>query len=233
MKNGLILEDLADAQQWLLSVLESSFPGMVIEVVSSVSEATEKLQSYKPDIALVDLNLPDGSGVSVLQNLNKNHADCVAVVTTTYDDDESLFSALCAGAQGYLLKEQKKEILIDALKGISEGRPALSPQISMRILDFFASGSASKPAQTEPTEPTEPMNPAEQDSYQLVDKLTRRETDVLKEIARGSSTKKTAEVLNVSFNTVASHIKSIYAKLNISSRAEVVHEAIRLGINNH
>lgn len=221
MKYGLILEDLVDAQHWLLSVLENSYPGMLIEVVSTVAEATEKLLVYKPDIALIDLNLPDGSGVEVLQKLNQNYADCIAVVTTIYDDDESLFSALRAGAQGYLLKEQKKELLIDALKGIQDGRPPLSPQISMRILDYFASAAANKPVI------------AEQTAAPLVDKLTKRETDVLKEIARGSSTKKTAAVLNVSFNTVASHIKSIYAKLNISSRAEVVHEAMRLGINDN
>ncbi|MDH5394413.1 MAG: response regulator transcription factor [Gammaproteobacteria bacterium] len=221
MKSGLILEDLADAQQWLFSVLESSFPGINIEVVSTVAEAKQRLLTVNPDIALVDLNLPDGSGVSVLQCLAASHANCVAVVTTIYDDDDSLFSALCAGAQGYLLKEQKKESLIVALKGISQGIPPLSPQISMRILDFFASGTAIK------------LAPIEQHNIPMADRLTKRETEVLKEIAKGSSTKKTAAALNVSFNTVASHIKSIYAKLNISSRAEVVHEAIRLGIEHH
>ena len=220
MKTGFILEDLADAQLWLSQVLESSFPGILIEVAASIAEAKEKLATLKPDVALIDLNLPDGSGVTVLQCLAENHPHCVPVVTTIYDDDDSLFSALCAGAQGYLLKEQRKELLIEALKGINEGRPPLSPQISMRILDFFASG---KKANTPVSEESE---------SDLINQLTRREKEVLKEIAKGSSTKETAVVLSVSSHTVASHIKSIYSKLNISSRAEVVHEAIRLGIQD-
>lgn len=108
MKKALILEDLKDAQKWLCQVLESSFPGVNIEVVETLLEAEEKLKLYEPDVALIDLKLPDGSGRTILQLLSNKYPQCISVVTTIYDDDDNLFSALCAGAKGYLLKEQKK-----------------------------------------------------------------------------------------------------------------------------
>ena len=217
MKTGLILEDLKDAQKWLFQVLESSFPGINIETAETIEEAEEILTTLKPDIALIDLNLPDGSGVSILQLIANKYQDCISVVTTIYDDDDALFSALCAGAQGYLLKEQKKDKLIAALKGISEGAPALSPQISTRILDYFSSS------------PRE-MKPLTTGDEKVIEQLTQREKEVLKILTKGSSTKKAAEELNISYHTVASHIKSIYSKLGISTRAEAVKEALRLGM---
>ena len=218
MKKGLILEDLKDAQTWLFKVLESSFPGISIEMVETIEEAEKILTTFKPDIALIDLNLPDGSGTSILQLITNEIPECISVVTTIYDDDDALFSALCAGARGYLLKEQRKDKLVEALKGIGEGIPALSPQISIRILDYFSSSPDKK----------KPL--ATSDDNKLVEQLTRREKEVLKILAKGSSTKETASELSVSYHTVVSHIKNIYSKLSISSRAEAVQEAFRLGV---
>lgn len=217
MKVGLILEDLKDAQKWLFQVLESSFPGINIEIAETIEEAEEILTTLKPDIALIDLNLPDGSGVSILQLIANIHQDCISVVTTIYDDDDALFSALSAGAQGYLLKEEKKDKLIAALKGISEGAPALSPQISTRILNYFSSSPGE-------------INPLSTADENAIEQLTQREKEVLKILTKGSSTKKVAEELNISYHTVASHIKNIYSKLSISTRAEAVKEAFRLGV---
>lgn len=108
--------------------------------------------------------------------------------------------------------------MITALKGISDGKPALSPQISARILDYFSSSKMIK------------NRKVAEDKNELAEQLTRREKDVLEKLAKGLSSQQAADELFVSYHTVASHIKSIYSKLNISSRAEVAQEAYRLGL---
>ena len=222
MKKGFILEDLKDAQAWLSESLSKSFPGINIVIAESIEEAKEILTSYRPDLALIDLSLPDGSGITILNFLSTEQPECIPVVTTIYDDDESLFAALCAGAQGYLLKEQRKHELVSALQGITEGMPALSPKISIRILDYFKSTSNNKIQSV--------MDKSVTDKEELSEQLTQRETDVLGVLAKGLSSKEAASELNISYHTVVSHIKNIYSKLNISSRAEITQEAIRLGM---
>ncbi|MDH5471921.1 MAG: response regulator transcription factor [Gammaproteobacteria bacterium] len=211
---GLILEDNNDARQYLYDVLESSFPGVMIEMVSSIEEASHFLDRAQPDIALIDLNLPDGSGVEILNRLSHEGFDCISVVTTIYDDDSHLFSALRAGAQGYLLKEQRRELLIEALQGITEGKPALTPKIALKILDHFSN--------SEEPEADIVQKPAEDD-------LSKREIQVLRMIAKGHSVKLVAKELNISHHTVASHIKNVYSKLGISNRAEATQKAVQLG----
>ncbi|MCW8854817.1 MAG: response regulator transcription factor [Gammaproteobacteria bacterium] len=212
---GLILEDNNDAQQYLYKVLESSFPGVMIDMVSSVEEASQFLDGAQPDIALIDLNLPDGSGVEILNKLSNKEFNCISVVTTIYDDDHHLFSALRAGAQGYLLKEQRRELLIEALQGITEGKPALTPKIALKILDHFS--KVEEPEAGIAQEPDE-------------DVLSKREIQVLKMISQGHSVKLAAKELNISHHTVASHIKKVYSKLGISNRAEATQKAVQLGL---
>jgi len=215
IKTGFILEDNKDAQQYLHEVLESSFPGITIDVASSLEEANKLLKGIQPGIALVDLNLPDGSGVELLKRLSSELPDCISVVTTIYDDDNHLFSALRAGAQGYLLKEQRRELLIEALQGVIEGKPALNPRIALKILTHFSDNEESTPA----------IRTSVDDGL-----LTKREKQVLKLIAKGYSVKNVASEMNISHHTVASHIKNIYSKLDISSRAEAAQKAVQLGI---
>ena len=212
---GLILEDNHDAQQYLYKVLKSSFPGVIIDMASSVEEASQFLESAQPDIALIDLNLPDGSGVEILNKLSSEEFNCISVVTTIYDDDHHLFSALRAGAQGYLLKEQRRELLIEALQGIIEGKPALTPKIALKILDHFSNNEEPETDLTQ--KPDE-------------DALSKREAQVLKMIAKGHSVKLAAKELNISHHTVASHIKNVYSKLGISNRAEATQKAVQLGL---
>jgi len=215
MKTGFILDGLKDDQTCLFQVLESSHPGINITVATTIEGAEKKLMTLKPDIALIDIHLSDGAGVSILELISKKYPCCISVVITIYDDDDSLFSALRAGAQGYLLKQQKKDELVKALQGINAGKPALSPQISNIILDYFSSKSAL---------------PVVNKGVVSVAQLSKREQEVLKIIAQGLSSKQVASELNISYHTVVRHIKNIYSKLNISSRAEVAQEAARLGL---
>ena len=206
---ALILEDLPESQSWLLNVLESAFPGIVTRVAATLADAHKLLDEYQPEIALIDLGLPDGSGVELIQALNRNVSNCICVVTTIFDDDQHLFPALRAGAHGYLLKDQPQSSLVVALQGIVHGHPPLSPAIARRLLGYF--------------QPNEPDKTG----------LTPREIDVLTCIAKGYTIKHAAELLGLSHNTVASYVKEIYRKLNISSRAEATLEAARLGFVHH
>jgi DNA-binding NarL/FixJ family response regulator len=212
MKKAYIIEDHTSAQQWLREALESAYPGIDIHFAATLQDAHALLEQGAPDIALVDLNLPDGSGTEFIERLNRESPSTAAIVTTIYDDDSYLFPALRAGAKGYILKEQRKEEISRLLKGIVNGQPPLSPAISQRMLNYFSSPAGAPP-----------QNEADAT-------LSNREREVLSIISRGHSLNETAKVLGVSRNTVATQVKSIYNKLNISSRAEAAIAASKLGI---
>ncbi len=211
MKSGFILEDHLSAQQWLRDALEMAFPGIEVRIASNVEEAKGLLDQGSPEVALIDLNLPDGSGLEIIERINRETPATVSVVTTIYDDDEHLFPSLRAGAKGYILKEQRKEEICRLLQGIMKGEPPLSPAISQRMMSYFASQKG-------------------EDASVSVESLSQRELQVLSLIAQGLSLSVTAETLGVTRNTVATQVKSIYSKLNITSRAEAAIAASKMGI---
>ncbi len=225
MKTGIIVEDLPEACEWLRSALLIAFPCIEIHCAACVEDGIKLLETVQPDIALVDLNLPDGSGVEVIQALNYRCRDAYPVVTTIYNDDKHLFPALKAGAKGYLLKEDTKENIARALKGIVNSEPPLSASIANKLLSFFKEESLNPPAS---------VNTTGSQFSQVCDihALSAREQEVLTIIAKGYKTAEAAESLNLSYHTVAKHIKNIYAKLNICSRAEATTEAIKMGLLN-
>ncbi|MES3007915.1 MAG: response regulator transcription factor [Pseudomonadota bacterium] len=219
VRYGLIVEDLPDARDWLQAALGQAFPGIEIETAASLAEAREHTARRLPQVALIDIGLPDGSGIDLIGELNRAHPEVMSVVTSVFDDDTHLFSALGAGASGYLLKDQSREDLTQLLQRIAEGEPPLSPAIARRLLGFFGPRAAI-PA-------TSPQIQSEEDDST---RLTNRERDVLGLIAKGYTTAKVAEFLNITRNTASGYVKAIYRKLNISSRAEAALEASRRGI---
>ncbi|WP_240687529.1 response regulator transcription factor [Alcanivorax sp. 24] len=209
---GLILEDHDGAQRWLRQVLLDVFPGMTVSTATGLSFANEKLKHLRAagitlDLALVDLSLPDGTGIDFIRELRRKEPDCLSVVITIHDDDRHVFQALKAGASGYLLKQQSKQELAGRLSGIVNGEPPLSPAIAHRVLATFS-----------------------QDEEEQCDPMTPREKEVLRLIAKGFTLSKVAETLGVSRHTIAGHVKNIYRKLEVSSRAEATQQAIRLGV---
>lgn len=207
MKKCLIIEDVADAQLWLSNALNEAYSSVSVDVASTLGEAKDYVSKSIYAIALVDLNLPDGSGVDLIRHLRTLNPETLCVVVTIYDDDQHLFPALQAGAQGYLLKEQPRSQLMQRLKGIEQGEPPLSPAIARRLLTHFGN-----------------LTPAP-NIY-----LTDREIEVLTLIAKGIKLPEVSTMLNISRNTAAGYVKEIYRKLNVSSRAEVALEAARLGL---
>jgi DNA-binding NarL/FixJ family response regulator len=209
MHNGLVVEDLAASAQWLARVLAEAFPGIRAQVAETLEDARRAARAQAPDIALVDLDLPDGSGVELIREFARTYPACHCVVTTIYADDRHLIPALRAGAQGYLLKDQPTERVVAALRAIGAGEPPLSPAIAQRLLRVF--GTEQTPAAEEA-------------------RLTPRERETLTLIAKGLRLPDVAQQLGVTRHTAAGFIKAIYRKLNINSRAEAALEAARLGL---
>lgn len=208
MKTGLIIEDQPESTIWLGKAMMESFPHIAIETAGSLREAREKLTAgCAPDIALVDLGLPDGSGIDLIEDILRHSPATLCVVASIYNDDQHIFPALRAGARGYLLKDQPVAAIVAALTGIHAGQPPLSPAIARRMMAFF------QPNQTMPA-PT----------------LTERETEVLRLIAKGMTQPETARLLGISTHTVAGYVKDLYRKLNVSSRAEAALVARDIGL---
>lgn len=209
MNRFLIVEDVAESVIWLSARLRAVWGDSIeIDSAATLKQARQKLELQSFDCVLVDLGLPDGSGMDLLQEHRQKPGSTRFIVATIYDDDDHLFGALRAGAQGYLLKERPAADIENALRGLREGIPPLSPAVAIRMMEFFA---APKAAASE--------NP-----------LTERERDVLVLIAKGMSVAEAASTLGISAHTARGYVKDIYRKLGISSRAEASLRASRMGL---
>ncbi|MFN7724942.1 MAG: response regulator transcription factor EmbR [Rubrivivax sp.] len=212
MKNILLLEDLPEIRAWLRKLVLQVFPSAQISESARVQDAISLVTAVKFDLALVDLGLPDGSGVDVVTKLRDVQPDAQSVVVTIHDDDEHLFPALQAGAFGYILKEQPRELITEQLQRISQGEPPLSPSIARRVMAHFSAKA----------KPQASMLPHVS--------LTDRESEVLLRVAKGYTLPEIGVQLGLSRHTIADYVKQIYRKLNVSSRAEAALEAQRLGL---
>jgi len=217
MKQILLLEDLPEIRAWLKTLALQVFPGAQISESARIHDALELVNAVRFDVAMIDLGLPDGSGVEVVRALREKQPDVQSVVVTIHDDDDHLFPALQAGAFGYLLKEQPREQLAEQLHRISQGEPPLSPSIARRVIQYFTAQARLKPVQ-------------EPDTVTPHVQLTDRENEVLLRVAKGFTLPEIGVQLNLSRHTIADYVKQIYRKLNVSSRAEAALEAQRLGL---
>ena len=213
----LVVEDHRETRTFIVETIRKAFGDATVTEVGSYDRARALLFSRESrldfDIALIDIALPDGSGIDLISAINASRPDIMPVVITIYDDDHTLFEALAAGAQGYLLKAVKTESFIDQLRRIDADEPPISPPIARRMLAHFK-------------RPEEQVRAVEAPGILL----TNRENEVLRYLGKGFTTPEIAELLGVSHHTCATHIKSIYRKLNVSSRAEAAVEADRRGL---
>lgn len=210
MKNIIILEDHPDVQQWVIQLCKRVFPNAELTVTSTISEVLA-LKDHPADLVMVDLNLPDGRGDAIINHFKILNPSIQCIVLTSFDDDEYLFSALKAGANGYLLKDQNEDELISMLEGILSGKPALSPLVAIKLMKQFQLENQSQEA--------------------VLLELTPRESEALAMIAKGYSVKESARLMDISHHTVSGYIKEIYRKLHVNSRAEAAALATRLGLN--
>lgn len=210
----LVIEDNVDIRDWLVECAIGAFAGAVVSTAKNFQEARHAIEcrgGVSFDLALIDIGLPDGDGVDLIERLAKRSPDCLCVVTTIYDDDIHIFRAIQAGANGYLLKYHKTERLVELLRRIHDGEPPLSPAIARRVLSALQTRSQ-KPADEEQAA------------------LTPRESEVLTLLGRGFQLNQVAAHLGIAPNTAASHVKSIYRKLNVTNRAEATLAAVGRGL---
>ncbi|MCB5364646.1 response regulator transcription factor [Pusillimonas sp. CC-YST705] len=213
----LIVEDIEGVRTSLVKIAQEAFPQAGISGCGTLRQAEQWLEQHPEHtdasggnlLTLIDLGLPDGNGISLVRKLNAYGPHCLPIVITIFDDDITLCKAVAAGAQGYLLKEHPPEIMVHYLKRMEQGEPPITPRMARRILACMQHLLAA----SLPNEEAVHLSP--------------RETEVLSIIGRGFRVGEAARVLGLTDQTVASYVKSIYRKLNISSRAEAALEASR------
>jgi DNA-binding NarL/FixJ family response regulator len=205
-----IVEDEPALRKMIVSLLQADPDYAVVAEFAEGGAAIAAIPRLAPDIVLVDIGLPDMSGIDVIQNLKALCPQCNLLVVTTFGDEKTVTSALEAGADGYLLKGTSWEELRRDIHSLQDGGSPLSPMIARTLLNRLKSR-----ADGEKTGSGREMN------------LTRRECEILEMIAKGFSYTETSKICGISAATVHSHLKSIYRKLEVHSKTEAVYEARR------
>ena len=205
-----IIDDDDDLRRYLARALGSVAGLSVIFNAASLSEARAALAQNSPDICLVDLGLPDGSGIELTREI-KSASSSKVLILTVLGDRQSVLASLEAGADGYLLKDTPPDQIARLLKAVMEGNTPISPQAATHLLRAFTDSAGSAAAYDG-------------------DPITAREREVLNLFERGLSYAESAAALGISQNTVRAHVKSIYAKLDVRSRNEAVYEARNMGL---
>ncbi|WP_118180081.1 response regulator [Paraburkholderia phosphatilytica] len=183
----------------------------------SVAEARQKLRGMHPEVAIVDLGLPDGDGADLIALLRATSPATAVLVSTIFGDEAHVVRAIEAGARGYLLKDTTIDEFARSILLVKNGDSPLSPQVARHLLKRFA-----PVAQAGAPRAAKPDSEAGQ--------LTAREIDILKSISHGFSTAETAAKLQLSPHTVTTHIKNIYGKLSVNSRVQALNEARLKGL---
>lgn len=204
------MDDHVLFREGLVAIIRSE-PGIeVIGQAGSVREAVEMVGSLNPDIVLMDFGLPDGTGVDATRTILREYPECKIVFLTMSEEDDDLFAAIRGGAKGYLLKNMHPTKLVATIRSVHQGESALSRSMTLRLMEELA--RTKKPEYL--SDPT----------------LTRRELDVLRELAAGLSNLEIADRLVISENTVKYHVHSILDKLGLSDRREAADYARRHGL---
>lgn len=205
----LITDDHLIVREGLRLILETAES---IDIVGEASDGAECLQlvpELKPDVILMDLQMPRMDGITAIGHLRRDHPEIAIVILTTFNEDELMVRGLQAGARGYLLKDTSRENLLDTIQAAAKGETLLKPEILARVL-------SAKPASP----------PASQTDHTL----TERELEVLQAAARGERNKEIAYKLGITERTVKAHLASIYQKFNVDSRAAAVAVAAQKGL---
>lgn len=214
----VIVEDAPDTLRWLAEMVGLAFPGARIWTFGSLETVGGWMDNdvnakglggtdARFDFALVDLDLGDGSGLDAIARMRRLSPELQIVVITIYNDDAALFDALRAGARGYLLKGLSETDVVRYLHNMKAGDLPMSPSVARRMLDHFHNAVPHEPEQTIA--------------------LTPREEEILQLIGKGMRGPEVARILSITNNTVSWYVKTIYSKLDISSRAEATLEAVR------
>ena len=215
----LIVEDEPEFLSRFSKAVQSDADLRLLAAVCDGAAAIAALDKLAPDVMLVDLGLPDIDGVQLIRIAVERHPGLDVLVVTVFGDDEHVLASIEAGATGYLLKDTRIERIVASIREIRAGGSPISPTIARKVLNRFRApvvatsapaGGAAAPVVASP--------------------LSSRETDILRLVSKGLSCAEVGEHLSISTHTVVTHVKNIYRKLAVHSRAEAVFEAGQMGL---
>jgi two-component system, NarL family, response regulator DevR len=206
----LIVDDHPIVRQGVRGVLANHADIQVVGEADSASTLFSIVDSLKPDVVLLDIRMPGQNGIEVTQRLKQDHPMIKVIILTTYDDDEYLFGALRAGAEGYLLKSASQEVLADSIRQVGHGERLLSANLVSKVLREFKDLA--------------------KDKTRADSGLTDQELEVLRMIAAGATNKEIAEKLYWSEVTVKRKVQDILEKMGVANRAQAVAEASKRGL---
>lgn len=201
-----IIEDERDLREGLRSLLNFTPNFKCVGDYRSMEEALRQIYLFKPDLVLTDIGLPNMNGIEGTRILREKFPDLPIIVLTVHDEDDKIFQALCAGANGYLLKNSSPSAIISAINEVLNGGSPMSPSVATRVVNLFRKFAP----------------PEKSDVH-----LTEQERKILKMLTEGHHYKTVAFDLNISISTVSFHIKNIYEKLQVHSKSEAVAKALR------
>lgn len=210
-----VVEDEPVVMERLLGMLESSnqfSPGFSC---STIKSAKEHLNNFSSKVLLLDLGLPDGSGIEILEFIKKQELSTDVIVISSFSNEKTILKAVSAGAVGFIHKDEEYQEITVSISQMLKGGSPISPGIARHLLNTFKSD----------------LSVGRREGKELSSiKLTKRETDILQKISKGYTCKEISNMESVSYHTVATHIRNIYKKLSVSSRAEALFEAYNMGL---
>jgi DNA-binding NarL/FixJ family response regulator len=208
----LIADDHPLFRKGMRTLLESMPDIVVVGEATNGTEAVEQATELRPDLVLMDLQMPEGGGLEATRRITAVDPQIFILVVTLFEDDDSVFAALRSGARGYILKDADEEEMMRAIRAIGKGEAIFSPTIAARLMDYFASTHTVA-------------------SQEIFPELTEREREILQLIARGESNASIAEQLSISLKTVRNHVSNIYNKLQVADRAQAAIRAREAGLS--
>ena len=199
----MIFEDNDRLRDSLVYLLKSSSGYEISGDHSNCLEAESLMRVYKPDVVLMDIDMPGESGIVGVRKIKETRPQTAVIMYTVFEDDEKLFQCLCAGANGYLLKKTPPQKLFEAIQEVMDGGAPMSPSIARKVLGSFQTRGQSN-------------------KYHL----SAREIEVLQWLSKGYSIKIIASEMNLAFDTIRSHLKNIYQKLHVNCGKEAIAKAL-------
>lgn len=206
----LIADDHPLFRDGLRKLIESAAETDLIGEATTGAEAVELALELQPDAVVMDLHMPDMNGIEATRRIVETSPHIGVLVLTMFEDDDSVFAAMRAGARGYLLKGSDHDETLRAIRAVAAGHAIFGPAIAERLIAFFASGASGPPA--------------------AFPELTGREREVLELIAQGASNSGIAATLSLSQKTVRNHVSNIFTKLHVADRAQAVIRAREAGL---
>jgi two-component system response regulator DevR len=205
-----LLDDHEIVRRGIADLLSSAPDIEVVGEAGTVAQALARIPACRPDVAVLDARLPDGSGIDVCREVRSRHPEIRCVILTSYDDDEALFAAVLAGASGYLLKQIRSSSLTDAIRAVAAGQSLIDPLLTRKLLERL-------------------RRPAEPDSR--ISGLSERELEILDLIAEGLSNREIGQRLFLAEKTVKNYVSSLLSKLKLQRRtqAAVLRTQVRQG----